>query len=219
MGGGSFRPVLKRLAVLATLALFVSGCNEGLRAERLADEGLDLARRGSYAEALTRFESALEIDPSNQKAAYNRGLVFLATGAFARAEEVFGQFANANPSDSLAWFEKARAEILQNKREQAILSLQRAIDAGFTAYDRLVADGLFAPLYSDFRFVAMEMTVAQRAGVEAKAGVLGQAPGLLPGAGPGNYRLPPMNLPGVGGACAMAKADGREADGACEVPE
>lgn len=187
---------MRWLLFLALLA----GCTS--EADRLADRGLAAARGGDLSGAIRTFDEALAREPGHPKASYNRGVALLGLGDWAGAAAQFGRFVQSRPDDPLGWLEKARAEVLLEKREAGLASLQRAVELGFADHQRLVEDGVFAPLFSDLRWVALEMTVAQRAGVEPRGGVLGVQAGAP--AGPGNWKLPPMGLGPASEACGGA---------------
>lgn len=206
---------MRWIIVLATVWC-LGGCTPTVSPDAEADRALDLAKQGRLTESLEAFGAALAADPNHPKALYNQGMALMGLQRWDEAAASFSRFVDQRPEDPSGWFEKARAEVLAGEREPGLHALQRAVSLGFSDYDLLIRDGVFMPLFRDVRFVALEMTVAQRAGVEPDAGSLALRGATL---GPGSHILPTMKLPGMGGACAMADAGNAAADGACEVPE
>lgn len=205
-----------RWAVVLAAAWCLGGCTPTVSPDAEADRGLELAKQGRLTESLEAFGAALAADPNHPKALYNEGMALMGLQRWDEAAISFGRFVEKRPDDKLGWFEKARAETLAGQREDGLRSLQRSVSLGFSNYDLLIRDGVFMPLFRDARFVALEMTVAQRAGVEPDAGTLALRAATL---GPGSHLLPTMKLPGLSGTCA-AKADGQElADASCDVLE
>jgi len=178
-------------------------------AEREARAGVERAKEGDVEQAMAHFERALALDPDQLVALFNLGLAHLQQGQYVQAAERLARFAELRPDDARGHFELARARALAGWPEPALASLKRAVELGFADYDLLVGDGVFQPLYAMPQYVALEMTVAQRAGVEPRAGVLGAPGGDT--LGPGTQTLPGVRLPQAQKPCARG-------DAACGTP-
>ena len=179
----------------ALLSLALAGCEtDARRAEALADQGLSHARAGSFAKARESFVEALAIDPENAKARYNLGMTYLALEQWTVAAETFAAFLQQRPDDADARFEYARSLAFAGDAGSALQELQQAVKQGFGDYDRLVADAAFGALYADPRFIGLEVTVAQRAGVKADRGALATMGARAVG---GSIALPRVPLPGA----------------------
>jgi len=192
---------MRRCLVIA-LGLLLAGCADSpaARAEREARAGLALAMEGRVGEAVERFHAALALDPANPAARYNLGLAHLREGQWVLAAEAFARFVEQRPDDALGHFELARAQALAGWSHAALASLAAAVRLGFADHDLLVRDGAFVGLFSDPQYLALEMTVAQRAGVDPVGGVL-----AVPGGdslGGSTRTLPGVRLRGVEKPCA-----------------
>ena len=181
-----------------------------------ADEGLALAKSGEVRKAVTAFEAALKLDPSNLKARYNLGLAYLAAGGPVEAEAAFRAFLTARPDDAEARYNLARALAVQRRNDEALRELQAAVNAGFSNHAALQSAGGFEALHQGGRYIAIEALVAQRAGVvqlQPGAGVLGK--GAADAAqGYGGVPVPGLMLPGQKKNCTP-RPDGTLA---CEEP-
>ena len=194
-----------RFVVPVLLLLCACGPSPQALAEKEARAGLELAKAGEVGAAVERFQRALSIDPDNAAARFNLGLAHLHGGQWILAMDEFERFTERLPEDAQGHFELARARILAGFSDAALVALGRAVELGFDDHRRLVEAELFAPLYRSPRWLALEMTVAQRAGVEPTGGVL-----ALPGSeqvGRGSWAVPGVRmLPQKD--CALAAAGG-----------
>jgi tetratricopeptide (TPR) repeat protein len=68
------------------------------RAEQFFQQALNSHRAGKTPEAITGYIKAIEADDSYDRAFYNLGLAYYATGQMALAREAFGQAVNLNPA-------------------------------------------------------------------------------------------------------------------------
>ncbi|AKU90308.1 tetratricopeptide repeat protein [Vulgatibacter incomptus] len=135
-------------------------------AERLAAEGLALARGGQIPAALGRFDEALRLDPGNRKALYNGGLAHLALSQGAEAKGLFERFLAVAPNDAEGHVALAHAQEHLGEAEAAMASLRRAVELGLTDPELLTGGG-FESIQGDVRFVQLVALVAQRSGVRA----------------------------------------------------
>lgn len=187
MAGGGAR---RTLALSLLLALAPAGCKgKGAQAEELATEGIQHGRAGRLAPALEAFDAALALDPKNLKALYNSGLALLGAGRGAASVERFERFLELRPDDALGHFHLARALLRDQKREEALEALQRAVEKGFSDWvEWEAAVDLEAGLAGDFRYMHMGLVVAQRAGVPGAE--------AQPGQGYTNIPMPKKGMPG-----------------------
>lgn len=180
-------PALRR-CFLALLLLALSGCRgKEVRAEELATQGVELGRSGQLGPALKAFDAALELDPENLKALYNSGIALLGAGRGEAAAERFSRFLALRPDDALGHFYLGRAHLREMRTEEAVASLQRAVELGFSDWVEWRAATDLQALAGDFRFMQLDLLIDQRAG----------APGaeLRPGEGYANRPLPKLNQP------------------------
>lgn len=73
--------------------------NKKLDAASLYNEGLDLALRGDYGEAVERFEHAVEIDPSFSDASFNLGVTYQKLGLHDKAASVLRELTGSAPGN------------------------------------------------------------------------------------------------------------------------
>ena len=84
--------VLAVLAGVAPLAALEKG--------RQLEFGVDMARRGLWAEALFRFERAVEEDPGNSRIVNNLAVAHEAVGEFDKALELYRQAVKLDPDNA-----------------------------------------------------------------------------------------------------------------------
>lgn len=211
---------MRRTTLTACLLLALAGCAR--TAEQEASRGLELAREGRIEQAVEAFDRALAKDPENLKALYNRGLAMLLLGDGPEAARSLGLFVQIRPDDMEGHFNLARAWALAGRNGEAIASLQRAVELGFSDHDLLIEGGGFQALYRDIRFVQLETVVAQRAGVLPSGGSLGRLEGPAYGGIPVDVRLPGTTGPRSTCDRPLAAADtgaGEGSDAACDPDE
>ena len=72
-------------------------------------EGATLLALGRYEEAIVYFDKALEIDPNDTMALYNKGTALLALGRSEEAIVCFDKAIQINPLDADSWHKKGMA--------------------------------------------------------------------------------------------------------------
>ena len=153
----------RQMSIIVVLAL-VAGCYAPAEdAERVASEGLALARSEGPVAARPVFERALLIDPWNPKALYNGGLAAFAVGDLEDARAKLERFVAAHRNDAIAHYELARIEAAAGRRDEALALLARAIEHRMLVPEALEA-AEFEPLRHDLRFVQLAALLAQRIG-------------------------------------------------------
>jgi tetratricopeptide (TPR) repeat protein len=85
-----------------------------------------LADAGDYAKAQEEFSSALKADPSFVDAAYNLGVVLLATGENERAVAILEQAVALRPDDALFEFALGKAHFDAGRPVNALVHFTRA---------------------------------------------------------------------------------------------
>lgn len=84
-------------------------------------------RAGNAAGAVTDFQAALRVEPSNLRHRFNLGLALAETGRDAEAEQAFSAVISGAPDDAEAWLNRAR------------LRAARAPQAAMADFDRAIA--------------------------------------------------------------------------------
>ena len=82
----------------ASLASGVSWADS--RSEQETSFGIEVARKGLWAEARFRFEKALELDPENASALNNLAVTLEQQGDFERARSAYEKALKLRPADS-----------------------------------------------------------------------------------------------------------------------
>jgi len=97
------------------------------RLQALLDEGLDLQRRGSLAEAIARYDEALRADPGSVDAAYYRAAAECQAGNLARGIEAARRVLTLDPRHARATNLIGKAQLAMGARAEALASFNRAI--------------------------------------------------------------------------------------------
>ena len=94
----------------------------------LVKYGEDMANANRLNEALESFDKALGVDPQNDLAWGDRGLILDKIG---RTEEALASFSKAiliNPNNAITWHNKGLVLLQTRKLEESISCFERAID-------------------------------------------------------------------------------------------
>jgi Flp pilus assembly protein TadD len=90
---------MRAIIPLLLLALLPATAGADSRSEKETGFGIEVARRGLWAEARFRFEKALELDPDNASALNNLGIALEQQGDFERARAAYEKALKLRPSD------------------------------------------------------------------------------------------------------------------------
>jgi Flp pilus assembly protein TadD len=90
--------------------------------------GICHAQNGSLEEAVAEFSKAAELTPDDFMPHYNRGCALLGLGREAEAERAFDQAAGLEPDDEGVCFQLAKLYMQQNRLEEAMVHLIRALE-------------------------------------------------------------------------------------------
>ena len=94
---------------------------------KLNHEGDLLLKKGEHSLALKKFDEAIKIDPNNDYAYNNRGLVYNFTGKYDKAIKEYDKAISINPNNPIYYNNKAYPYLLFDKPEEAILLCEKAI--------------------------------------------------------------------------------------------
>lgn len=115
-------------------------------------EADELFQKQDWAAAAKAYEAAVAREPSNGRAWFRLGLSQHSAGRFARAAEAFQKSYEAGFQPVGSLFRHARSLARAGEKERALVALNRAVDAGYSAYQTLNTDADLAPLRDDARF-------------------------------------------------------------------
>ena len=105
---------------------------------QLAERFYDI---GSWDEAIEQYEKALSLDPSLAAALNNMGLAHKRKRQYGRALDTFLRIIERWPENAaVASYNIACAYSLQNNADASLKWLQRAVDHGYTKWDRIKTD-------------------------------------------------------------------------------
>jgi tetratricopeptide (TPR) repeat protein len=144
--------VFLAVAVLAAAVCLAWYYSPSSRAGRLTILGIEAGKKADIEKAQQYFEEAVRIAPGHFLARFNLGEIY---SSLERNEQAAAEFHVADairPKDSLTLYELARLSARMEKREEAFLYLERAIDAGFDDIPRLNGDEDFTTIHKDSRF-------------------------------------------------------------------
>jgi non-specific serine/threonine protein kinase len=111
--------------------------------------GRALMLQQRYAEAIGAFEHARELDPTDYFGNMGLGQVYLAQGEFDKAVAILST--TVQPA-AINYYWLASAYAARGNNEQALSTMQRAFDTGFSDFKALDASPYFAGLRRDARF-------------------------------------------------------------------
>jgi tetratricopeptide (TPR) repeat protein len=91
-----------------------------------------LVSSGKYNEALGYHKKALNIDPKNSYAWYNKGLALSRLGKYKEAMEYYDKAIELDPNNGMAWYYKGQLQLeLKQGKEKADQCFARARELGF----------------------------------------------------------------------------------------
>jgi tetratricopeptide (TPR) repeat protein len=92
------------------------------------NNGLELASRGSYLDAVNQFREAIEMDPQFTEAVYNLGVTFQKLNAHEKAIEQFESAAELKPGNANYYFAAGNSYYHLQRYHEAELAFERALD-------------------------------------------------------------------------------------------
>lgn len=96
--------------------------------EDLVRMGEDAANKSNYEQALKYFEKAIEMNPKNDFAWGDRGLMLDKLGRREEAIESFSKALMIAPSNAITWHNKGLSLIKSNRLEESIECFDKAIE-------------------------------------------------------------------------------------------
>lgn len=96
-------------------------------ANRLLEEGMSLEAAGQVKEALNRYNSAIDLQPSLGRAHFNRGNLLLEEGASQEALAAFSNALRCKPDSAACYYNMGNAQVQLKQFSEAIESYQRAL--------------------------------------------------------------------------------------------
>lgn len=99
----------------------------------LQNLGETALERKQPEKALGYFQQAFALDPKYRPAQLSIGQIYLQEGKYAEAESAFWRYAEQSPSDPISYYYLTCCAALQDKTEQAVQHLERAVqlDKGY----------------------------------------------------------------------------------------
>ena len=98
-----------------------------LDAVAVNNEGLDLAAHGNYAEAVQRFEKALEIDPDFSDATYNLAVTYQKLGLHEKAAACLEELILVDKNDSRYHYALGASRFHQGQYRGAVKSFEKSL--------------------------------------------------------------------------------------------
>jgi tetratricopeptide (TPR) repeat protein len=102
--------------------------NEKPKVKALLKQGVALSNLGKDEEALKAFEKAIEINPTDPEAWYNKGVALGKLGKNEEALKAFEKAIEINPTDPEAWYNKGVTLSKLGKDEEALKAFEKAIE-------------------------------------------------------------------------------------------
>jgi len=92
------------------------------------NEGTILASQGRYNEAIQAYDTAIELNPDNEKAWCNKGAVLGKQGMYDEAIQALDKAIKIDPNYATAWYSKGATLGLQGKYDEAIQAFDKTIE-------------------------------------------------------------------------------------------
>jgi len=97
----------------------------------LNNMGNALLAIGKYDEAIRQYQAALSIDPKFKNALYNLAMVYAVKKDYAKSIDAFKRILTLEPKNAVAAYDIACIYSRQNKKEEAVKWLKKAVDMGY----------------------------------------------------------------------------------------
>ncbi len=94
-------------------------------------QGLNFYHKHDYDKVIKAFTAAIEKYPNDEVAYYDRATVFMEQKKYAEAKNDLIQAVAINPKNPVPHYNLAALYSLQDQRDQALSSLDRALELGF----------------------------------------------------------------------------------------
>jgi tetratricopeptide (TPR) repeat protein len=115
------------LLVGILLAVFAKGCSSG-PVQKALENGTAFEEKGQFVEAMVEYNRAIELDPKNTDAYYNRALLYRKQGNSKAALEDFDKIISINPNYSEPYYGRGQIYDEQGKKSKAIADYTKAIE-------------------------------------------------------------------------------------------
>ncbi len=110
-------------------------------------------RLQQFDEATRYYQKALELNPEFQQGINNnQGLVYVKQGKFKEAKELFSQYEQVDTTNGKAYRNWAVYYALQNKVDEALLNLQKAVHLGYGDLAFLLEDESLESIRGEIEF-------------------------------------------------------------------
>jgi tetratricopeptide (TPR) repeat protein len=137
--------VILAVVVLSLAAILIRSCNR--QESELVKEGVGAGRSGDFRHSEELLDLAVKKCPDCLLPRFNRGVLYFATGRYPEAIAEFDAAVRIDPVDAKSWYARAQALSMGGRKEEAIKSLENAIDLGFDDIPMLNGDEAFVPLH------------------------------------------------------------------------
>jgi tetratricopeptide (TPR) repeat protein len=96
--------------------------------DELIMKAADAIGQSKFGVAITHYEDALELEPNRPEVYVSYALALLHGNYPSDAEEAAGKAVEMAPGDASAWYAQGRILRLRGKRNEALISLQKALE-------------------------------------------------------------------------------------------
>jgi tetratricopeptide (TPR) repeat protein len=153
--------ILGAVGVVVVLWLFLAQSARH-RVDQLKTTGLELVKRGDPQAALEEFNQAVELEPDNPEAHYNRGNVHYDLGNYQAALEDYDRTLELSPNKINAFYNRGLTHYELENYPEAIADFTRAIDANPNDADAYYKRGLVYYELLDYEKAIADYTEAIR---------------------------------------------------------
>lgn len=118
-------------------------------------KGNALGKLGKYEEAISIYDKALTIKPDHVTCLLNKGLAFHYLKKYKEAISCYDMILSQTPEDAGALYHKACSKTLEDKKDEAIQLLEKAIMIDSQYVEKASGDMDFTRLRTDTRFQSL----------------------------------------------------------------
>lgn len=114
--------------------------------------GAELSQVGDYLKAISCYDMALAIDPVDSNVLVNKGNALMNLGNYKDAEPCYDKVLAKNSESSLALYNKACITAVQDKTEESLSLLERAVNLDSKLIEAAKTEPVFLSLRNLQRF-------------------------------------------------------------------
>ncbi len=126
---------MKKWIILVVLAAVLFSTIACLSPEyQHLNKGDKYSEKGQWDNAITEYNSALEVNPDLLEALFNRGTAYVEKGMYDKGIEDYSRVIELDPENTLAYWQRSTAYIHNRQYEEAITDCLTTLDMGMQSH-------------------------------------------------------------------------------------